>query len=141
MNVLVHATIQLFQSHFFWLPLVILWIQGTYHQSLKKKSQVSRLGQKVLYGVMISLTLYVHLDIETGNELSAGMKPVTQTEEQLVVMGVLPLLLAGVLSAPTVPHDILQLYLKDLVLQSTAKYGAWRPSHTQDLIDAVRFLW
>lgn len=71
----------------------------------------------------------------------AGLKPRTPTEERLAVMCVLPLLLAGVLGAANMKEGELALYLRDLILQSTLKNGAWTPNRTPELIDCTRFLW
>lgn len=71
----------------------------------------------------------------------AGFKPLTPRAEQLARTCVLPLLLAGVYGAPNMKEGYLAEYLKNLVLQSSVKQGAWTPVHTPELIDAVRFLW
>lgn len=62
-------------------------------------------------------------------------------EERLASMCVLPLLLAGVLGAPNMETEELAVYLRELILQSSLKFGAWTPTKNSELIDSVRFLW
>ena len=62
-------------------------------------------------------------------------------EEQLAVMCVLPLLLVGVLGAPGMEKGQLASYLRELILKSTTRIGAWASTRTPELIDSVRFLW
>lgn len=62
-------------------------------------------------------------------------------EERLASMCVLPLLLVGVLGAPNMETEELAVYLRELILQSTLKSGAWTPTKNSELIDSVRFLW
>ncbi|KAG0631806.1 hypothetical protein M758_1G280600 [Ceratodon purpureus] len=69
-----------------------------------------------------------------------GFKPRTLVEEQLAVICILPLLLVGVLGAPGMEKGQLATYLRDLILKSTMKIGAWTSSRTPELIDSVRFL-
>lgn len=71
----------------------------------------------------------------------AGFKPRTVVEEQLAVMCVLPLLLVGVLGAPEMEKGQLAIYLRELILKSATKIGAWTSTRTPELIDSVRFLW
>ncbi|KAL2651580.1 hypothetical protein R1flu_019708 [Riccia fluitans] len=80
-----------------------------------------------------------HLSSRLGNRIK-GMKPLTPRAEQLARTCVLPLLLAGIYGAPNMKEGFLSEYLKNLVLQSSVKQGAWTPIHTPELIDAVRFL-
>lgn len=69
----------------------------------------------------------------------AGLKPRTAVGERLATMGVLPLLLAGVLGAPS-KHDQLADYLRKLLVEGTMK-----ENHTvkcnAEIVNAVRFLW
>jgi len=62
-------------------------------------------------------------------------------EERLANMCVLPLLLAGVLGSPHIEPQELSVYLRELILQSSLKSGAWAPTKNTELIDSVRFLW
>lgn len=62
-------------------------------------------------------------------------------EEQLAIMCVLPLLLVGVLGAPEMENGQLALYLRELILKSTMKIGAWNSIRTPEYISSVRFLW
>ncbi|BBM96804.1 hypothetical protein Mp_1g00840 [Marchantia polymorpha subsp. ruderalis] len=80
-----------------------------------------------------------HLSSRLANRIK-GFKPLTPRAEQLARTCVLPLLLAGVYGAPNMKEGYLAEYLKNLVLQSSVKQGAWTPVHTPELIDAVRFL-
>ncbi|XP_024037532.1 lisH domain and HEAT repeat-containing protein KIAA1468 homolog isoform X1 [Citrus clementina] len=70
--------------------------------------------------------------------LIAGLKPRTAVGERLATMGVLPLLLAGVLGAPS-KHDQLADYLRKLLVEGTMK-----ENHTvkcnAEIVNAVRFL-
>ncbi|XP_006482204.1 uncharacterized protein LOC102624326 isoform X2 [Citrus sinensis] len=67
-----------------------------------------------------------------------GLKPRTAVGERLATMGVLPLLLAGVLGAPS-KHDQLADYLRKLLVEGTMK-----ENHTvkcnAEIVNAVRFL-
>jgi hypothetical protein len=56
-------------------------------------------------------------------------------------MCVVPMLLAGVLGAPNMREGALADYVREVVLQTSLKDGAWSQSHTPELIDALRFLW
>lgn len=62
-------------------------------------------------------------------------------EERLAKMCVLPLFLAGILGSPNMESEELAFYLRELILQSSLKSGAWTPSKNSELIDSVRFLW
>lgn len=72
--------------------------------------------------------------------LSTGLRPKTALAEKLAIMCVLPLLLAGILGAPS-RHDKLADYLRKLLLQNTLRDGSWSTYRTAEIIDAVRFLW
>ncbi|KAJ7523832.1 hypothetical protein O6H91_18G064200 [Diphasiastrum complanatum] len=67
-------------------------------------------------------------------------KPTTTTGERLAYMCVMPLLLAGVLGANDAHKGALAQYLKDLVLETTIRFGSWTPSHSPELLEAIRFL-
>ncbi|CAI5465311.1 unnamed protein product [Closterium sp. Yama58-4] len=60
--------------------------------------------------------------------------------ERLSRMCVLPLLLAGVLGSPNMREGYLFKYLREWVVSTCARSGAWSPASTPELIDAVRFL-
>jgi hypothetical protein len=75
-----------------------------------------------------------------STKLVAGFLPRSPTEERLAVMCVLPVLLAGVLGAPNMKEGKLAQYLRELILQSSLKDGAWTSARALELIDAVRFL-
>lgn len=70
-----------------------------------------------------------------------GFKPKTPMEERLAKMCVLPLLLAGILGSPNMETEELAVYLRELILHSSLKFGAWTPTKNSELIDSVRFLW
>lgn len=59
--------------------------------------------------------------------------------ERLAAMCVLPLLLAGVLGAPS-KHEKLSEHLKTLLFESTGKESRLTKC-SAEIIDAVRFLW
>ncbi|XP_020218710.1 RAB11-binding protein RELCH [Cajanus cajan] len=67
-----------------------------------------------------------------------GLRPRSAVADRLSTMGVLPLLLAGVLSAPG-KHDQLAEYLRKLLLEDNSMQ---KPStkHTPEIINAIRFL-
>ncbi|KAL3700165.1 hypothetical protein R1sor_018187 [Riccia sorocarpa] len=110
-------------------------------------SASSLFGQPYLMSVMLPIFLMAagdyadtsHLSPRLANRIK-GMKPLTPRAEQLARTCVLPLLLAGIYGAPNMQEGYLSEYLKNLVLQSSAKQGAWTTIHTPELIDAVRFL-
>ncbi|KAG0609564.1 hypothetical protein M758_8G193900 [Ceratodon purpureus] len=80
-----------------------------------------------------------HMSFRFSNRVK-GFKPRTPMEERLASMCVLPLLLAGVLGAPNMGTEELAVYLRELILQSSLKSGAWTPIKNSELIDSVRFL-
>lgn len=67
-----------------------------------------------------------------------GLRPRTAVAERLATMCVLPLLLAGVLGAPS-QHEQLANYLRGLLVDGTLKESQ-STKHTAEIIDAVRFL-
>lgn len=67
-----------------------------------------------------------------------GLKPRTAVDERLATMGVLPLLLAGVLGAPS-KHDHLADYLRKLLVEGTVKENHTVKCSTE-IVNAVRFL-
>ncbi|KAI3927649.1 hypothetical protein MKW92_032294 [Papaver armeniacum] len=67
-----------------------------------------------------------------------GLRPKSAVDEKLATMCVLPLLLAGILGAPS-RHEQLAEYLRKLLVQSTAREGR-SVNRTAEIIDAVRFL-
>ncbi|THU71901.1 hypothetical protein C4D60_Mb04t06400 [Musa balbisiana] len=68
-----------------------------------------------------------------------GLQPKTSVAENLSVMCILPLLLSGILGAPTI-HEKLSDYLRKLLVQNNTQEGSWLVQHTAEVIDAVRFL-
>lgn len=69
----------------------------------------------------------------------AGLRPKTAVAERLAAMCVLPLLLAGVLGAPS-KREQLADYLRKLLVDGSLKES--QPTkHNAEIIDAVRFLW
>ncbi|CAL9084218.1 unnamed protein product [Musa textilis] len=68
-----------------------------------------------------------------------GLQPKTSVAENLSVMCILPLLLSGILGAPT-SHEKLSDYLRKLLVQNNTQEGSWLVHHTAEVIDAVRFL-
>lgn len=103
-------------------------------------------GESYLNGIMLPVFLTVVGD-NVGTILMPssfesrmrGLKPKTSVAERLAVMCVLPLLLTGILGFHSRQAQLAE-YLRSLILRSTLKHGAWTPSHTPELIDAVRFL-
>lgn len=69
----------------------------------------------------------------------AGLRPKTVVAERLATMCVLPLLLAGVLGAPS-KHEQLAGYLRKLLVDSSLKENR-STKYNVEIIDAVRFLW
>ncbi|KAG8659746.1 RAB11-binding protein RELCH homolog isoform X2 [Manihot esculenta] len=67
-----------------------------------------------------------------------GLRPKTVVAERLATMCVLPLLLAGVLGAPS-KHEGLAGYLRKLLVDSSLKENR-STKYNVDIIDAVRFL-
>ncbi|KAJ6707467.1 RAB11-BINDING PROTEIN RELCH [Salix viminalis] len=67
-----------------------------------------------------------------------GLRPRTAVAERIATMCVLPLLLAGVLGAPS-QHEQLANYLRGLLVDGTLKESQ-STKHTAEIIDAVRFL-
>jgi hypothetical protein len=80
-----------------------------------------------------------HMSFGFSNRVK-GFKPKTPMEERLAKMCVLPLFLAGILGSPNMESEELAVYLRELILQSSLKSGAWTPSKNSELIDSVRFL-
>ena len=70
----------------------------------------------------------------------ADLKPKTDIDERLAILCILPLLLAGVLGVPSM-REQLPIYLRSLVFHQVSKHGALSPTHTPELINAMRFLW
>ncbi|KAI3991487.1 hypothetical protein MKX01_006789 [Papaver californicum] len=68
----------------------------------------------------------------------SGLRPKSVVDEKLATMCVLPLLLAGILGAPS-RHEQLAEYLRKLLVQSTARESR-SVNRTSEIIDAVRFL-
>lgn len=71
--------------------------------------------------------------------LSAGLRPKTAVAERIATVCVLPLLLSGVLGAPS-KHEQLADYLRKLLVDGTLKENQ-SMKRSADIIDAVRFLW
>ncbi|GJP86624.1 hypothetical protein CLOP_g16625 [Closterium sp. NIES-67] len=68
------------------------------------------------------------------------LRPAGPPLERLSRMCVLPLLLAGVLGSPNMREGYLFKYLREWVVSTCARSGAWSPASTPELIEAVRFL-
>lgn len=68
-----------------------------------------------------------------------GLRPKTALTEKLAIMCVLPILLAGILGAPSRQEQLTE-YLRKLLLQNTLRDGSWSTYQTADIIDVVRFL-
>lgn len=71
--------------------------------------------------------------------LIAGLQPRTAVAERLATMCVLPLLLAGVLGAPS-KHEQLADYLRKLLVEGTVKENHSVKCNVE-IVNAVRFLW
>ncbi|EEF34329.1 conserved hypothetical protein [Ricinus communis] len=67
-----------------------------------------------------------------------GLRPKTAVAEKLATMCILPLLLAGILGAPS-KHEELADYLRNLLVDGTVKKNQ-STKHNVEIIDAVRFL-
>ncbi|CAL9074116.1 unnamed protein product [Musa acuminata var. zebrina] len=68
-----------------------------------------------------------------------GLQPKTPVAERLSLMCILPLLLSGILGAPT-SHEKLPDYLRKLLVQNNSKEDSWFVHYNAEVIDAVRFL-
>eukprot|EP00850_Spirogloea_muscicola_P012895 SM000085S23245 [mRNA] locus=s85:209987:216702:- [translate_table: standard] len=104
-------------------------------------------GQSYLVNIMLPVfqaAVGADYDISflpaTMQQQLSDLKPSSITEERLANATVLPLLLAGVMGSPQMTEGALASYLKDLVLQSCQKLGAWSERDNQEFVDAVRFL-
>ncbi|XP_010453777.1 PREDICTED: lisH domain and HEAT repeat-containing protein KIAA1468 homolog [Camelina sativa] len=67
-----------------------------------------------------------------------GLKPRTAVANRLATLCILPLLLAGVLGAPS-KHDELTIFLRQLLVESKTKENQ-SSKHNNEVLDAVRFL-
>ncbi|KAK9038943.1 hypothetical protein V6N11_023784 [Hibiscus sabdariffa] len=67
-----------------------------------------------------------------------GLRPRTAVAERLTILGILPLLLAGVLGSPG-KHQQLADYLRKLLLEGATKEST-SATHKMDILNAVRFL-
>ncbi|XP_039003776.1 uncharacterized protein LOC120130646 [Hibiscus syriacus] len=67
-----------------------------------------------------------------------GLRPRTAVAERLTILGILPLLLAGVLGSPG-KHQELADYLRKLLVEGATKESR-SATHNMDIVDAVRFL-
>ncbi|KAJ7975767.1 lisH domain and HEAT repeat-containing protein [Quillaja saponaria] len=74
----------------------------------------------------------------TSHSRIKGMRPRTSVAEQLSTMCVLPLLLAGVLSAPSKREQLAE-YLRKLLVEGTGD-EMQSTKHNMEIINAVRFL-
>ena len=68
-----------------------------------------------------------------------GLRPRSAVADRLSTMCVLPLLLAGVLSAPG-KHEQLAEYLRKLLLEENSMQNQ-STKHTPEIINAIRFIW
>ncbi|MCO5584303.1 hypothetical protein L7F22_038227 [Adiantum nelumboides] len=107
---------------------------------------ITHFGQHYLSNIMLPIFLTAVGDSANLSHFPANiisrikaLRPRTELDERLAALCVLPLLLAGVLGAPSM-QEHLPLYLRSLVLQQSAKHGALTPARTPELIDAIRFL-
>lgn len=71
--------------------------------------------------------------------LISGLRPRTAVAERLATMSVLPLLLAGVLGAPSKQEE-LAMYLRKLLVEGTMTETK-STKRNDEIVDAVRFLW
>ena len=71
--------------------------------------------------------------------LSSGLKSRTAVANRLATLCILPLLLAGVLGAPS-KREELTIYLRQLLVESKTKENQ-SSKHNNEVLDAVRFLW
>ena len=69
----------------------------------------------------------------------SGLRPKTPVAERIATLCVLPVLLAGVLGAPS-KQELLTEYLRNLLVQSAAQEGQ-SAMHSADIYNSVRFLW
>ncbi|KAL6884533.1 hypothetical protein ACP4OV_010469 [Aristida adscensionis] len=67
-----------------------------------------------------------------------GLRPKTSTAEKLSILCVFPLLLSGILGSPS-SRQQLEEYLRKVLVQNT-KDGSFSMHHTNEVINAVRFL-
>ncbi|XP_052489329.1 uncharacterized protein LOC105801081 isoform X1 [Gossypium raimondii] len=67
-----------------------------------------------------------------------GLRPRTAVAERLAILGVLPLLLAGVLGSPGKRQQLAD-YLRKLLLEGATKESR-STTHNMDIVNAVRFL-
>lgn len=66
-----------------------------------------------------------------------GLRPRTAVAKRLATMCVLPILLAGVLGAPS-KHEQLVEYLRKLLVEGVTNQST---KCNAEIVDAVRFLW
>eukprot|EP00850_Spirogloea_muscicola_P023018 SM000323S12630 [mRNA] locus=s323:82206:89016:- [translate_table: standard] len=104
-------------------------------------------GQSYLVNIMLPVfqaAVGADYDISflpaTMQQQLSDLNPSSLMEERLANATVLPLLLAGVMGSPQMTEGALASYLKDLVLQSCQRLGAWSERDNQEYVDAVRFL-
>ncbi|XP_024983065.1 lisH domain and HEAT repeat-containing protein KIAA1468 homolog isoform X2 [Cynara cardunculus var. scolymus] len=74
----------------------------------------------------------------TAQSKVQGLRPKTTVAERIATLCVLPILLAGVLGAPS-KQELLTEYLRNLLVQSAAQEGQ-SAMHSADIYNAVRFL-
>lgn len=67
-----------------------------------------------------------------------GLRPRTAVAQRLAIMCVLPIMLAGVLGAPS-KHEQLTEYLRRLLVQGTVTEN--QAKHEAEIFYAIRFLW
>ncbi|EOA19937.1 hypothetical protein CARUB_v10000188mg [Capsella rubella] len=68
-----------------------------------------------------------------------GLKPRTAVANRLATLCILPLLLAGVLGAPS-KREELTIFLRQLLVESKTKEKNQSSKHSSEVLDAVRFL-
>lgn len=79
-------------------------------------------------------------DIDSCLLSSSGLKPRTAVANRLATLCILPLLLAGVLGAPS-KREELTIFLRQLLVESKTKENQSTKHNSNEVLDAVRFLW
>ncbi|KAL6608032.1 hypothetical protein ACP70R_041095 [Stipagrostis hirtigluma subsp. patula] len=106
-----------------------------------------RYGRDYLEHIMLPVFLVAAGDVDSGDftyfplpiqSKVRGLRPKTSTAEKLAILCVLPLLLSGILGAPSCRQQ-LEEYLRKVLIQNT-KDGSFSMHHTAEIINAVRFL-
>lgn len=89
--------------------------------------------------IILLVKLYTVFSLTLNFKFTIGLRPKTAVAEALSIMGVLPILLAGVLGAPSMSEQLAEFLRKILV------HGIGKGNHTTrritEIVDAARFLW